>query len=52
MEFQRESDPSIGGLALVRKVMLAHSPPALAPGSMILLGLFGLVGINNVEDQE
>jgi hypothetical protein len=52
MEFQRESDPSIGGLALVRKVMLAHSPPALAPGSMILLGLFGLAGINNVENQE
>ena len=28
MEFQRESDPSTGGLPLVRKVMLAHSPPA------------------------
>jgi hypothetical protein len=52
MEFQRESDPSMGGLPLVRKVLLAHSPPALAPGSMILLGLFGLVGINQKEDRE
>ena len=52
MEFQRESDPSLGGLVLARKVMVAHSPPALAPGSMILLGLFGLASINQMEDRE
>lgn len=41
-EFQREIDPSIGGLALFWKVMAAKAPPALAPGSMSQLGLLGL----------
>jgi hypothetical protein len=42
VEFQREVDPSIAGLALFRKAMAAKAPPALAPGSMTQLGLLGL----------
>jgi len=42
-EFQRDIDPSIGGLDLVRKVVTATAPPALAPGVMVQLGLLGLV---------
>jgi hypothetical protein len=40
--FQREVDPSIGGMALFWKAMAAKTPPALAPGSMAQLGLIGL----------
>lgn len=42
VEFQREMDPSIGGIALVRKALAAKAPPALAPGAMAQLGLLGL----------
>ena len=42
-EFQREIDPSIAGWDLVIKVMTAKAPPALAPASMIQLGLLGLL---------
>lgn len=42
MEFQLEMDPALSGLALFRKAILAKSPPALAPGAMIQLGLIGL----------
>ena len=42
-EFQREIDPSIAGLDLLRKVMEATAPPALSPGVMVQLGLLGLV---------
>jgi hypothetical protein len=41
-EFQLEMDPSLTGLALFRKSILAKTPPALAPGAMIQLGLIGL----------
>jgi hypothetical protein len=40
--FQREVDPSIAGMALFWKAMAAKTPPALAPGSMVQLGLIGL----------
>lgn len=43
MEFQRDIDPSLGGVALVQKALRAKAPPALAPGAMIQLGLLGLV---------
>jgi hypothetical protein len=43
VEFQREVDPSVQGLALFRKVLQAKAPPALAPGVMVQLGLIGLV---------
>ena len=42
MEFQREMDPALTGMALYQKAILAKSPPALAPGAMIQLGLIGL----------
>ena len=42
MEFQLEMDPSLKGLDLYRKAILAKAPPALAPGAMIQLGLVGL----------
>ena len=42
MEFQLEMDPALSGMALYRKAIVAKSPPALAPGAMIQLGLIGL----------
>lgn len=42
MEFQLEMDPALAGMALYQKAILAKSPPALAPGAMIQLGLIGL----------
>jgi len=42
-EFQREMDPSLDGWALVVKVMTAKAPPALAPASMMQLGMIGLL---------
>ena len=43
MEFQLEMDPTLGGVALLLKVLHAKAPPALAPGNMALLGLVGLI---------
>lgn len=54
MEFQLEMDPTLGGMALLFKVLHAKAPPALAPGNMALLGLLGLVstlGINRASQQ-
>jgi hypothetical protein len=42
LEFQLEMDPALSGMALYRKAILAKTPPALAPGAMIQLGLIGL----------
>jgi hypothetical protein len=42
IEFQLEVDPTLAGLALVRKALAAKAPPALAPGAMVQLGLLGL----------
>jgi hypothetical protein len=42
-EFQREIDPSLSGWDLVKRVMTAKAPPALAPASMIQLGFLGLL---------
>lgn len=43
MEFQLEMDPTLGGMALLLKVLHAKAPPALAPGNMALFGLMGLI---------
>ncbi len=43
MEFKRESDPSLSGFRLFREAMKSKSPPALAPGALIQLGLLGLI---------
>ena len=42
MEFQLEMDPALSGMNLYRKAILAKTPPALAPGAMMQLGLIGL----------
>jgi hypothetical protein len=54
MEFQLEMDPTLGGAALMRKVLHAKAPPALAPGNMAVLGLLGLIstlGINRAPEE-
>jgi hypothetical protein len=43
LEFQLEMDPTQHGWALFKKVIQAKTPPALAPGIMVQLGLLGLV---------
>jgi hypothetical protein len=40
-DFQLEIDPSLSGTDLLWKSLRAKSPPALAPASMIQLGLVG-----------
>ncbi len=40
--FEREADPRLGGMELLSRVMTGAAP-ALAPGSLIQLGLLGLV---------
>ena len=45
MEFQLEMDPSVGGLALMTKVLHAKAPPSLAPGNMVLVALIGLIAV-------
>lgn len=42
MEFQREGNPSLSGAKLFWKAMRSISPPALAPGMLIQMGLLGL----------
>lgn len=42
IEFQQEVNPSLAGVALYRKALESVSPPALAPGMMVQLGLLGL----------
>ena len=41
-EFQLEMDPQMRGTDLVWHVLRAKSPPTLAPGSMVQLGILGL----------
>jgi hypothetical protein len=41
-EFQLEMDPQMRGISLVWHVLRAKSPPTLAPGSMVQLGILGL----------
>jgi hypothetical protein len=41
-EFALERQPDLGGFALFRECLKGSSPPLLAPGAMIGLGLIGL----------
>jgi len=43
MEFRLETNPSLSGWALIWAVLSGKTPPVLAPGAMIQLGLLGLV---------
>jgi hypothetical protein len=42
-EFKLESQPTLAGMALFWEAIHAKSPPLLAPGMMVQLGLLGLV---------
>ena len=42
VEFEREMYPDLSGPSLVWKAVRGTSPPSLAPGAMIALGLLGL----------
>jgi hypothetical protein len=42
IEFERELDPGLSGFALFKEA-IRGATPALAPGTMVLLGLIGLV---------
>lgn len=44
MEFKLEMDESLSGLPLFWSVVRAKAPPALAPATLVLLGLLGLTG--------
>ena len=41
VEFKLETNPSLAGWALIWAVLTAKTPPVLAPGAMIQLGLLG-----------
>ena len=41
-QFELEMYPSLKGLELFRKAIKGTTPPTLAPGTMIVLGLLGL----------
>jgi len=43
MEFKLETNSALSGWALFWAAITAKTPPALAPGAMIQLGLLGLV---------
>ena len=43
LEFQVDMDPTLSQWELFKKVIRAKAPPALAPGSMVQLGLLGLI---------
>ena len=42
MEFKLDMDPTLSGFALFSSVVRAKAPPALAPATLVLLGLLGL----------
>ena len=42
-EFQKEMDPSLAGWPLFVKAITAKAPPALAPASMVQMGVLGLL---------
>ncbi|MSR05887.1 MAG: hypothetical protein EXR93_02270 [Gemmatimonadetes bacterium] len=43
LEFALERNQSLSGFALVRETLKGTSPPILAPGAMIAIGLLGLI---------
>jgi len=42
LEFKKETNPSLTGMKLFWEAMKPQSPPALAPGIMLQIGLLGL----------
>lgn len=51
MEFKLEMDPSLSGFALFSSVVQAKAPPALAPATLVLLGLLGLACVFRRRDE-
>jgi hypothetical protein len=43
LEFQMEIDATQHGWPLIQKVLQAKTPPALAPGALVQMGLLGLL---------
>jgi len=41
-EFQLEMDPQMSGTTLIWHVLRAKSPPTMAPGTMVQMGILGL----------
>jgi hypothetical protein len=52
MEFKQESDRSLSGWTLLVASLESKSPPALAPGAMVQLGLLGLVWLYTGSSKE
>lgn len=43
LEFQMEMDATQRGWALMKRILEAKTPPALAPGALVQIGLLGLL---------
>lgn len=52
IEFALERNPALKGWALVRETLKGASPPILAPGAMIAIGLLGLVAVSRDNGNE
>ena len=50
-EFALERNPALSGWALVRETLKGSSPPLLAPGAMIAIGLLGLLAAQRDDSQ-
>ncbi len=48
-EFAIELAPGLSGFALLREALTRPTPPPLAPGTMIMLGLLGLTGCHGIR---
>ena len=52
VEFALERNQALTGWALIRETLKGTSPPILAPGAMIAIGLLGLVAVSKDDRQE
>jgi len=43
LAFQLEANPDLAGWVLLKKLLRAKAPPALAPGVLVQLGLLGTI---------
>ena len=48
-EFAAELTPGLSGFALMSEAMTRATPPPLAPGTMIMLGLLGLICCHGIR---
>ncbi|MEX2272194.1 MAG: hypothetical protein WD690_12010 [Vicinamibacterales bacterium] len=51
-EFAVELDPALSGFALFAEALTRPTPPPLAPGTMIMLGLLGLVCCYRIDTRK